>query len=123
MTSEPTRIDAVCRTCTLRLVKLCYERAFWFRLFREPLLAGMRFLAFWHRINPRDYNVRTPECYGCIRFMKVALKEKSPLFVWLNDRVDPIFNRVRNSLLTEDEIAQARAFAKEAFSNPTDERK
>ncbi|MHB9024690.1 MAG: nitroreductase [Armatimonadota bacterium] len=108
--------NAVCTTCTLQLVQLCYARAWWFRLFREPLLAGMRLLARWHRINPRDYTVRKPACYGCIRFMKVALKDKSSVFRWLNARVDPIFNRLRNSLLTDEEIARARAFAREAFS-------
>jgi len=109
--------SAVCKTCTLQLVRLCYQRALWFRLFREPLLAGMRLLSRWHRINPRDYKVRKQECYGCIRFMKVALKEKSPTFRWLNNRVDPLFNRLRDSLLTEEEIAAASAFAGEAFSD------
>ena len=112
----PVPINAICSTCTLQLVRLCYARCWWFRLFREPLLAGMRLLAWRHRINSRDYAVRTPACYGCIRFMKVALKEKSPTFRWLNGRIDPVFNRVRNSLLTEEEITQARAFAREAFS-------
>lgn len=114
MTDKKPR-NAVCTTCTLQLVQLCYARTWWFRLFREPLLAGMRLLARWHHINPCDYAVRTPACYGCIRFMKVALKEKSPTFRWLNFRIDPFFNRVRNALLTEEEIAQARAFAGKAF--------
>ena len=68
--------NAVCNTCTLKLVALAYRRAPWFRLLREPLKLGMRFLASIYRVDPRDYQVRTPACYACIRFYKVALKEK-----------------------------------------------
>jgi len=34
---------AICNTCTILLVKLCFQRVWWFRLMREPLLLGMRF--------------------------------------------------------------------------------
>lgn len=113
--NEPSsKTNTLCNTCTLRLVNLCYQRAWWFRLIREPLLLGMRIMAWWHEIDPKNYTVRTPDCYGCIRFMKNVLKEKSFTFRLLNTCVDPIFNAIRNSLLTEQEIEEARSYAREA---------
>jgi hypothetical protein len=111
---------ASCRMCTIRLVRLCYERARWFRWFREPLVLGMRLLARWHRVDPRDYAVRTEECYGCLRFLKEDLKAKSPLFARLNDLVNPTFNRLRDAIVTPEEIAEARRFAREAAGNGDD---
>ena len=104
----------VCNNCTILLVKLCYQRVWWFRLMREPLLLGMRLLSWRHGINPRDYRVRTESCYGCIRFMKESLKEKSPTARWLNDRINPVFNRIRDSIVTQDEIGESKRFAREA---------
>jgi hypothetical protein len=109
-----SRNISVCNICTFRLVNLCYQRAWWFRMIREPLLLGMRIMAWWHEIDPRRYRVRNPDCYGCIRFMKNALKEKSFAFRLLNRGVDPVFNSVRNSLLTHQEIEEARSYAREA---------
>ena len=105
---------AVCNTCTILLVKLCYQRVWWFRWIREPLLLGMRILSWWHGINPRDYLVRTESCYGCIRFMKESLKERSAVARWLNDRINPVFNRVRDSIVTQEEIREAKRIAREA---------
>lgn len=106
---------AVCNTCTIQLVELCYKRKFWFRLFREPLVLGMRIMSLWHGIDARDYEVRNQRCYGCIRFMKVALKDKSPIFCWLNDRINPIFNQLRDDIVTPLEKEEARRFASEAM--------
>jgi hypothetical protein len=105
---------AVCKTCTILLVKLCYERVWWFRWLREPLLLGMRLLSRRYGIDPRDYPVRTETCYGCIRFMKESLKEKSMVARRLNDLINPVFNRIRDSIVTEEEIREARRFAREA---------
>ncbi len=117
MTPEPAAQakQVLCSTCTARLVRLCYDRAWWFRLFRGPMVFGMRAMARWHRIDPREHEVRTAACYGCVRFMKNALKERSAAFRWLNDRINPFFNRVRNGLLTEAEIQEAKAFAGKAM--------
>ena len=104
----------VCNNCTILLVKLCYQRVWWFRLMREPLLLGMRLLSWRHGINPRDYRVRTESCHGCIRFMKESLKEKSPTARWLNDRINPVFNRIRDSIVTQDEVGESKRFAREA---------
>lgn len=103
-----------CGSCTLMLVRLAYDRSAWFILFREPLLFGMRIMAWWHKIDARRYPVGNPACKGCIRFMKNELKQKSPTFRWLNDRFNPVFNRWRDSYVTSTEKAEARKFAETA---------
>jgi hypothetical protein len=111
---ENEKKHPVCNTCTILLVELCYQRVWWFRLMREPLLLGMRLLSWWHGIDPCDYPVRTEGCYGCIRFMKESLKERSPVSRWLNDRINPAFNRIRDSIVTQEEIREAKRLAREA---------
>ena len=95
--------NAVCNTCTIRLVRIAYARAPWFRLVREPLRLGMRGMAWFHRINPAEYEVRTQSCYGCMRFYKVALKEKSALFRRLNDRINPAFDALLERIVSAEE--------------------
>lgn len=105
---------ATCNTCTISLVAVAYRRAFWFRFVREPLKLGMLALAWFHRIDARDYPVRTESCYGCLRFVKTALKEKSPAFRLLNGRVNPIFDRIMESIVSLEEVRDAKTFAREA---------
>ena len=114
-----------CGSCTLMLVKLAYKRTPGFILFRTPLVMGMRLMAWWHSIDARRYPAGNPECKGCVRFMKNELKEKSPTFRWLNDRVNPVFNRWRDAAVTPEEKAAAKAFAAESMnsSTPTNPRK
>ena len=113
MVSRSTTIDSAsairCGSCTLHLVQLCYERSTSFRVFRESLLAGMRLLSWWHHVDPNAYEVRTEACRGCIRFRKNVLKQVSPIFRRLNDLANPGFNRWRDSLVSAEEIARARA--------------
>lgn len=71
-------------------------------------------MARLHNIDARDYEVRTDKCYGCVRFMKIALKEQSPTFRVLNDIVNPVFNKLRNGIVTPDEIQEAKLFAAES---------
>ncbi|MCG3147817.1 MAG: hypothetical protein PCFJNLEI_01258 [Verrucomicrobiae bacterium] len=111
-TSNPSNL--VCRVCTIRLEQLCYQRAWWFRAFREVLATGVRLFALVYRIHPGNYPTRSPFCHGCLRFRKNALKEQSALFRWFDARVNPLFNRVRDSLLTEQERVDARRFAEES---------
>jgi len=113
-TNGDIKKSAVCNTCTLKLVSIAYRRAPWFRLFREPLRLGMRFLSWIHRVNPSEYEVRTPHCFGCIRFYKVALKEKSGLFRLMNDRFNPLFDALLERIVTEEEIKQAKTYAQAA---------
>lgn len=115
---ERPKKHAVCKTCTIQLVEICYRRTWWFRLFREPMVLGMRAMARWHRIDARDYEVRTDKCYACVRFMKTALKEQSLTFRLLNNIVNPLFNRVRNGIVTPEEIEEARRFARESTNSP-----
>jgi len=111
---EPLKTNAVCNTCTLKLAAIAYRRAPWFRLFREPLKLGMRFLSWIYRVNPAGYEVRTPDCFGCIRFYKTALKEKSVLFRRLNDLCNPLFDALLERIVTEEEIKEAKSYARAA---------
>lgn len=113
--------NAVCTTCTLRLVNIAYRRRPLFRLFREPLKLGMRLLARIHHVDPNDYEVRTPSCYGCIRYYKVALKEKSALFRWLNNLINPIFDRELEKIIWQDELAKAKDYARRATAGTVSE--
>jgi len=106
--------SASCKICTIRLEELCYQRAWWFRAFREILASGIRLFAVAYLIRPREYLARSPMCYRCLRFRKNALKARSPLFNWLDSYLNPMFNRVRDSLLTADELERARALARRA---------
>jgi len=112
--------DVVCKLCTIRLEQLCYLRAWWFRAFREVLATGVRLFALIHRIRPDEYKTRSPMCHKCLRFKKNALKLKSPTFRWLDGYVNPLFNRVRDSLLTSDELDQARRLARLAENRDID---
>jgi hypothetical protein len=113
-TNRNVKKNAVCNTCTLKLVSIAYHRALWFRLFREPLRLGMRFLSWIYRVNPSEYEVRTSHCFGCIRFYKVALKEKSGLFRQMNDLFNPVFDVLLERIVTEEEIKQAKTYARAA---------
>lgn len=109
-----TKPRAVCNTCTLRLVTIAYERRPTFRLLREPIRLVMRIFAMAYRIDPHEYDVRTPKCRGCVRFYKSALKERSPLFRRLNDAVNPFFDRQLEMVVTEEEVKMAKAYARRA---------
>ncbi len=103
-----------CGTCTLSLVQLTYGRAWGFRLVREPLAFCMRLLAVL-------YGVRQPPgisggCAGCPRFLKTGLKERSALFNFLNNAVNPVFDRLLGLLVTPGEISRAKAAAAEAMT-------
>jgi hypothetical protein len=106
--------NAVCNSCTLKLVAIAYRRAPCFRLLREPLKLSMRFLARAYRVNTREYVVRTPACYDCIRFYKVALKEKSAIFRWLHRWINPVFDYFIERIVTGEELHQAKSYAQAA---------
>jgi len=114
MNGIPPSETYTCNTCTWGLVRLCYGRAPWFRLVREPLVLGMRAMAWWHGVDHRRGWRGHPDCSGCVRYMKIQLKEKSPTFRLLNALIDPVFNRMRNSIVTRQELDEARSFARAA---------
>lgn len=121
-TTEPVRLDtdavlsdiATCRICTIRLLELGYQRAWWFRPFREVFATGIRVFALFHPVPEAAYAMRSPLCSGCLRYRKNAVRQASPLFRWLDARLNPRFNRVRDSLVTPQELDHAREFARRA---------
>jgi len=100
-----------CKICTIRLEQLCYRRAWWFRVFRECLAIGIRLFSIAYGISPSQYTPRSKMCHNCLRFRKNILKERSRLFCWLDAYLNPVFNHARNSLLTPQELEDARALA------------
>ena len=103
-----------CTICTIRLEALCYRRAWWFRAFRELLASGIRVFAVAYRIRSDKHETRSKMCYRCLRFRKNILHEHSQLFRWLDGYLNPWFNRMRDSLLTPEELDQARGLARRA---------
>lgn len=113
--------NAVCGTCTLKLVTIAYKRAPWFRLLREPLKTSMRFLARVHQVDTGEYVVRTPACYNCIRFYKVALKEKSAVFRYLHRWANPLFDYLLAEIVTREELDQSKSYAQAATNGEISE--
>ena len=123
---DPLRKKAVCNSCTVRLVEAAYRRAPWFRLVREPLKWGMKAMAVMLRIDPVQYEVKAPDCRGCMRFYKLTLKEESGAFRMLNAVLNPVFDRLIAILVTPEEMREAKDVAKQAMiregGNHSDER-
>jgi len=105
---------AVCNTCTIKLVEICYARRWWFRLIREPLRFGMVIMGMFYGIDPKDFPVKSESCYGCIRFTKTGLKNKSSLFRFLNGIINPIFDGIMETIVSKEEIMAAKEYAREA---------
>lgn len=103
---------ATCRICAMRLFQLCDKRAWWFRPFRAACAAGIELFALFHPVPAEAYAARSPLCQGCRRFRKNAVRQGSPLFRWLDARLNPLFNRVRDTLLTAQELEHARELAR-----------
>lgn len=106
--------ELVCKICTVRLVEAAYAKAWWFRLVREPLRAGMLLLGRLYGADLGVYEVRSPSCRACPRLTKLELKERSALFRLLNSLVNPHFDRLIERLLDEREMQEARAEAERA---------
>ena len=103
-----------CTICTIRLEEICYQRAWWFRAFREILATGIRLYSLVLGISSNQHTARSKMCNRCLRFRKNILKERSPLFCRLDSYLNPVFNYARNSLLTPQELDDARVLAKRA---------
>jgi len=114
-TRLPVKMDksapAACSSCTLYLVRRCYGRSVWFPVFREPLAAGMRLLGRLHGIDHSSAEGPGPDCRGCLRHLKNRLKEVSPLFIFLNRMANPVFNALRDRLVSKEDKAAAKDFA------------
>jgi hypothetical protein len=114
---SPVQTDpaiAGCKICTIRLEQICYRRAWWFRAFREVLASGIRLFAIAYGLRSDRHPPRSAMCYRCLRFRKNALKQRSALFNRLDAILNPVFNRVRDSLLTPAELDSARGLAQRA---------
>lgn len=107
----PTK-EAKCSTCTVKLVEYAYKRKPLFRLLREPLRLGMKLFAWICRIRTDEYIVRKESCKNCMRFYKVVLKEKSRLFARLNAKINPIFDRIIEGIVTKEELAECKEIPK-----------
>ena len=119
-----TNADASCKICTIHLEEICAKRVWWFRAFCEVLANGVRLYAFAAKVRTDQHKSRSPMCKSCIRFRKNILKNNSPLFNWLDGLLNPIFNHVRNGILTTEELDRARLLARRAeergFERPAD---
>ena len=104
--------DGACKICTRHLESLCYQRAWWFWAFRQVLAAGVHLFAFFTRTRSTSIHPRSPYCHSCLRFRKNALKRESTVFCYLDKIINPLFNSLRDSLLTQDELSRARILAK-----------
>jgi len=108
----------VCKNCALRLARIARQRYWWFSLVREPLVLGMRILAWRHGIDANRQRVGNKDCQGCIRFMKAELEQKSATFRFLNGIVGKPFTAMRDSRLTAAELAEAKQIAADAMARP-----
>jgi len=102
-----------CRMCAIYLVERCNKKNMLFHIIRDPLVWGMYFLGWCNGINVRQIVVGKTRCNGCIRFLKTALEEKSPTFNCLNKFIGPRFAKIRNSMLTDEEIREGKRLAAE----------
>lgn len=101
----------VCQGCVLMMIRRCYRDHWWFRLVREPLVLGMRFLALLNGIRAGDYAARNPECRGCLRFIKAELEIRSAAFRFLNGLIGRRFRMLRDSMLEEKDFTEAKQHA------------
>jgi hypothetical protein len=117
MESQPRPdLPTVCRICMIQLMRLTYKKRWWFFLAREPLVWGMRFLAWVNRLPIKAYAARNPECRGCLRFIKAELEVKSATFRFLNRFIGPVFQKIRDPLLAKADIADAKSKAEEMMA-------
>jgi len=115
--SEASPIErslAKCGVCTIRLERLCYSRALWFRAFRNVLAAFVRAWSLLHPVDAILYANRASACRGCLRLRKNVLKARSPIFRWIDGYVNPLFNRARDSLLRPGELEAAKVEARDS---------
>jgi len=114
---EIPELSVTCKGCALMLAMRCYEKHWWFHIVRDPLVWGMKFLAWVHGIRADRYLVTKRVCKGCLRFTKAELEQKSPTFNFLNRFIGPWFKDVRGGIISEEDKKEARKLAEEAMEN------
>ena len=110
---EKETSSIVCKNCANRLTEWCYAQNPWFRLIREPLVLCLRIMALLYGVKSKIH-VHNPECENCIRFMKTELQRRSALFRFLNNTIGKGVSRLRDSMLTPEELAHAKLYAQES---------
>ncbi|MFO1128105.1 MAG: hypothetical protein U1E66_06715 [Rhodospirillales bacterium] len=78
------------------------------------MATGIRVFEPVYRVPQDAYAARSTMRYRCLRFRKYAVKQRSALFNYFDGFLNPFFNRVRDSLLTADELSWARRLAERA---------
>jgi hypothetical protein len=106
--SQTLDFQVPCRGCAVMLIEKCYKKHAWFHLVREPLVWGMKYLAWINGIDANRQPVKQSYCKGCIRFIKNGLEEKSATFNFLNRFIAPRFAGLRNGMLTKEDMDAAR---------------
>lgn len=109
------RNNGACRGCAILLIEKCYKRHWWFHVIRDPLVWGMRFLGWCNGIDAYAQPVRKSYCKGCVRFLKNGLEEKSATFRFFNRIIAPRFGKLRNSMVTDDDMKAAKKRAEGSF--------
>ena len=102
---------ATCRICARKLNQIAARRAWWFRPVREVFASGIRAFALFHKVPDEAYALRAPMCGGCLRLRKNKVRQGSAVFRWLDARLNPVFNAIRDRLLTPQELEHARELA------------
>ncbi|MDR1578474.1 MAG: nitroreductase [Deltaproteobacteria bacterium] len=109
-----------CRICMIQLIRLTYQKYWWFPIIREPLVWGMRVLAWVNRLPVKSYAAANPECHGCLRFIKAELEARSATFRFFNRFIGPRFQAIRDPRLDPAEVAEAKAKAEAMMKILTD---
>jgi hypothetical protein len=74
----------------------------------------MKYLAWVNGIDARNQPVRQSYCKGCVRFIKNGLEEKSATFRFFNRLIAPRFGKLRNGMVTREDMEAARQKAIDA---------
>ena len=106
-----------CKTCTRRLIEIAYKKSFWFKFFREPLKYLMRLWVWICRYDLKSYEILNENCLNCNRFYKNSLKDKSKLFIFVNDLINPLFDKWLERIVFKDEIIKAKEHAESILKN------
>ena len=97
-----------CHGCAVMLIEKCYKKHTWFHLVRDPLVWGMKYLAWVNGIDANQETVKRSYCKGCVRFIKNGLEEKPATFKFLNRFIAPRFAGLRNRMVTKEDMDAAR---------------
>jgi hypothetical protein len=90
-----------CKVCVREKAETAASISLPFGIMYKSFEVVLRFLIKVHGIKPAKHY---GPCIGCIRNGKTALKKASRSFRWLNDRLDPYFDRMVDELQPQASI-------------------